>query len=297
MGQKAVIRDMFGQYLSPDVVADLVKSPEKLSLGGEERELTAFFSDIAKFSTFSESMSATELVTVLNEYLTGMCNIIIDEHGTVDKFEGDLIMAFWGAPRLLEEHAKHTCFAAIDQRKALASLRKKWVSEGKPAIEVRMGIHTGKMVVGNMGSAQRMNYTIMGDAVNLASRLEGANKAFDSRIMISESTYAACHESIDARELDTIRVVGRNDPVTVYQLLERKNQTQGILADLVDRYASALALYKNGNYQDALLGFKSCVELDAEDGPALTMVSRCESFVGAPPADDWDHVFTLVEKG
>lgn len=297
MGQKAVIRDMFGQYLSPDVVADLVKSPEKLSLGGEERELTAFFSDIAKFSTFSESMSATELVTVLNEYLTGMCNIIIDEHGTVDKFEGDLIMAFWGAPTLLEQHAKHACFAAIDQRKALANLREKWVSEGKPAIEVRMGIHTGKMVVGNMGSAQRMNYTIMGDAVNLASRLEGANKAYDSRIMISESTYAVCHESIDARELDTIRVVGKNDPVTVYQLLERKNQTQGVLADLVEQYASALSLYKNGNYQDALLGFKSCVKLDAEDGPTLSMVSRCESFIETPPINDWDHVFTLVEKG
>ncbi|HAK52138.1 MAG TPA: adenylate/guanylate cyclase domain-containing protein [Gammaproteobacteria bacterium] len=297
MGQKALIRDMFGHYLSPEVVADLVRTPEKLALGGEERVMTAFFSDIAKFSTFSESMEPTELVTVLNEYLTGMCNIIIASEGTVDKFEGDLIMAFWGAPTFQEAHAKLACFASIDQRKELAILREKWVSEGLPEIQVRMGVHTGPMVVGNMGSAQKLNYTIMGDAVNLASRLEGANKAYDTYAMISEDTYMACHEHIDARELDTIRVVGKSDPVTVYQLLERKNQTEGKLADLVDLFARALALYKEGNYQDALAGFKDCLKLNPEDGPALAFVTRCESYIANPLPDDWDHVFTLVEKG
>ena len=258
MGQKALIRDMFGQYLSPKVVSDLVKDPERLALGGEEREMTAFFSDIAGFSTFSESMKPSELVNVLNEYLTGMCNIIVAAEGTVDKFEGDLIMAFWGAPTVQPDHARLACLAAIDQHKALAELRNKWVAEGRPAINVRMGINTGAMVVGNMGSAQRMNYTIMGDSVNLASRLEGANKAYASDLMISESTYRACESDVDVRELDTVRVVGKREPVTVYQLLERKNQTEAKVADLVDKYAGALALYKASNYQDALSAFRGC---------------------------------------
>ncbi len=297
MGQKALIRDAFGQYLSPKVVADLVKDPEKLTLGGEEREMTAYFSDIAKFSSFSETMTPTELVNVLNDYLTEMCNIIIGLEGTVDKFEGDAIIAFWGAPTIQQDHAKLACFASIDMNKALIPLRDKWVAEGRPSISVRMGLNSGPMVVGNMGSAQRMNYTIMGDTVNLAARLEGANKAYNSGVMISEATYSGCQSDVDVRELDTIRVVGKSEAVKVYQLLERKNQTAGELADLVEKYEAALEKYKDRNYKEALAGFEICTSIDSTDGPALTYVERCRAFISDPPADDWDGVFTLTDKG
>lgn len=297
MGQKALIRDAFGQYLSPKVVADLVKDPDKLTLGGEEREMTAYFSDIAKFSSFSEKLTPSELVNVLNDYLTEMCNIIIGLEGTVDKFEGDAIIAFWGAPTIQTDHARLACLASIDMKKALVPLREKWMAEGKPDISVRQGLNSGPMVVGNMGSAQRMNYTIMGDTVNLASRLEGANKAYASDIMISEATYGACQDAVDVRELDTIRVVGKNDPVRVYQLLERKNQTDGKLADLVEQYEKALARYKAREYPAAVTEFKACLEIVSDDGPSLTYLKRCEQFIESPPASDWDGVFTLEEKG
>ena len=297
MGQKALIRDAFGQYLAPKVVADLVKDPEKLTLGGEEREMTAYFSDIAKFSTFSEAMTPSQLVNVLNDYLTEMCNIIIGLEGTVDKFEGDAIMAFWGAPTIQLDHAKLACFASIDMNKALVPLRDKWVAEGRPRISVRMGLNSGPMVVGNLGSAQRMNYTVMGDSVNLASRLEGANKAYTSGVMISEATYSACQDDVDVRELDTIRVVGKSEPVKVYQLLERKNQTAGKIADLVAKFESTLSVYKDGNYKDAMAGFEACLEIVTDDGPARTFVERCKAFISEPPPSDWDGIFTLAEKG
>ncbi|MBO7005909.1 MAG: adenylate/guanylate cyclase domain-containing protein [Pseudomonadales bacterium] len=297
MGQKTMIRDMFGQYLSPKVVEDLVDDPTKLSLGGEEREMTAYFSDVASFSTISENLTPSELVHVLNEYLTEMCNIIIGYEGTVDKFEGDAIIAFWGAPTVQADHARLACYASIDMNERLLELRDKWVEEGIPQLKVRMGLNSGPMVVGNMGSAQRMNYTIMGDAVNLAARLEGANKAFASRMMISESTYRACESDIDARELDTIRVVGKNEPVTVYELLNRKNQTAGPMADLVEQYARGLAAYRSMDFVGAKAMFEKCLEIVPGDGPAETFAARCESFLQYSPESGWDGVFTLTEKG
>jgi adenylate cyclase len=297
MGQKAMIRDMFGQYLSPKVVEDLVEDPRKIQLGGEEREMTAFFSDIEGFSSISEHLTPSELVQLLNDYLTDMCNIIIGYEGTVDKFEGDSIMAFWGAPTIQADHAKRACFASIDMNDRLVELRAKALQEGIPPLTVRMGVNTGPMVVGNMGSRQRINYTIMGDAVNLASRLEGANKAYGSGMMISESTYRSCEADIDVRELDRIRVVGKSAPVTVYQLLGRKNQTVSAVADLVDQYSKGLDLYKAGDFGQAKSEFSLCLDIIADDGPALTYISRCQAFIDNPPAADWDGVYTLTEKG
>ncbi|MFT7684896.1 MAG: adenylate cyclase [Candidatus Azotimanducaceae bacterium] len=297
MGQKAVIKDAFGQYLSPAVVADLVKDPGKLALGGEERVMTAYFSDIASFSSFSENMTASELVLVLNEYLTAMCNIIIGLEGTVDKFEGDAIIAFWGAPAIQEDHAKLACFAAIDMNNALVPLREKWASEGRPIVNVRMGLNTGKMVVGNMGSAQRMDYTMMGDAVNLAARLEGANKAYGSYLMISESTYLEAKDHIDVRELDTIRVVGKSEAVKVYHLIERKGKTVGLMADLVVQYEKGHALYKARDFVGAKAAFKLALAIEPTDGPSATYVKRCDLYIASPPAEDWDGVYQMTDKG
>lgn len=297
MGQKKLIRDAFGQYLSPGVVADLVKDPDKLQLGGEEREMTAYFSDIRSFSTFSEKMTPTELVQALNEYLTEMCNIIIGYEGTIDKFEGDAIIAFWGAPSIQEDHARRSCLASIDMKKALVPMREKWLAEGRPSLHVRMGLNSGPMVVGNMGSAQRMNYTMMGDAVNLAARLEGANKAYGSDIMIAENTWHACQDHVDVRELDRIRVVGKTEPVTVYQLLERKNQTPATLADMVEQFHHALERYKAGDFQSALDAFQKCLEIVEDDGPSQVYVERCKAFIASPPPGEWDGVFSVDEKG
>ncbi|MBS03934.1 MAG: adenylate/guanylate cyclase domain-containing protein [Gammaproteobacteria bacterium] len=297
MAQKKQIRTMFGQYLSPTVVADLVKDPEKLALGGEEREMTAYFSDIQGFSSFSEAMTPSELVQMLNEYLTEMCNIIVGEAGTIDKFEGDAIIAFWGAPGAQADHALRACHASIDMNKALVPLRKHFIEAGWPEIRVRMGVNTGRMVVGNMGSAQRMNYTMMGDAVNLAARLEGANKAYGSDIMISENTHRLVSGDVDVRELDTIRVVGKSEAVTVYQLLERKNQTQADLSELVEAYEKALAAYKERDFARARGLFEACLVIDSEDGPSRTYQARCAGYMATPPASDWDGVFTLMDKG
>jgi len=310
-GQKAYIREAFGQYLSPAVVEDLVKDPEKLSLGGEEREMTAYFSDIAGFSTFSEGMTPTELVHLLNEYLTAMCDVIIASGGTIDKFEGDAIIAFWGAPLPDPHHARQACFASLDMRDALGPLGQKWVAEGRPDVSVRMGVNTGRMVVGNMGSTQRVNYTIMGDAVNLASRLEGANKAFKSDLMISEATYAQCADDVDVRELDIIRVVGKEEPIRVYQLLERKGRTSGALADMVDAYHRGLEALRNEQFEDAVSRFEECLVLMPEDGPSSIQRARASRMrddmgesrrsvdrrQGSRREGDWDGIFTLTEKG
>ena len=297
MGQKTMIREMFGQYLSPKVVEDLVDDPSKIQLGGEEREMTAFFSDIQGFSLISERLTPSELVQLLNDYLTDMCDIIIASEGTVDKFEGDSIMAFWGAPVRHADHAKRACFAAIDMNDRLVELRASALQKGVTPLVVRMGVNTGPMVVGNMGSSQRMNYTVMGDAVNLASRLEGANKAYGSGMMISESTYRACEADIDVRELDRIMVVGKSEPVTVYQLLNRKNQTASADADLVDLFSKGMQLYKAGDFRQAKSEFSACLDIFADDGPALTYIARCQAFIVNPPGVDWDGVYRLTEKG
>ena len=226
-----------------------------------------------------------------------MCNIIIGHEGTVDKFEGDAIIAFWGAPTVQPDHARLACFASIEMNKTLAQLRLKWAQQGHPAINVRMGLNTGMMLVGNMGSAQRMDYTMMGDAVNLASRLEGANKAYNSGLMISQYTYNQVRNDVDVRELDTIRVVGRNEAVTVYQLLDKKDCVTGAMADLVDFYSQGLAAYKQREYAAAIECFKHATAIHSDDGPSLTYIKRCQEYLANPPARSWDGVFTLDEKG
>lgn len=297
MGQKQMIKGAFGQYLSPAVVDILVKDPSKLSLGGESREMTAFFSDVAGFSTISEKLTPEELVQLLNEYLTAMCEIIARYDGTVDKFEGDAIIAFWGAPLDQPNHATLCCYACIDMAKHMLSLREKLAAEGRPPMTVRMGINTGRMVVGNMGSKQRMDYTIMGDAVNLAARLEGANKFYSSGTMISNATYQQAKEHVEVRELDIVRVVGKNEPVTIYQLLDRKGELDPTMAEILARYNHGREAYKAKDFATALQRFEKILELDPKDGPGLTYVARCKEYLENPPPADWDGVFQFTSKG
>jgi adenylate cyclase len=213
------IRSTFSKFVSKEIVDELLKNPEKAELGGAKREVTVFFSDIVGFTTLSEQMSPEELVSQLNEYLSVMTDSIIEYKGTIDKYMGDAIMAFWGAPLYLEEHPYYCCVAALAQIKKLDELQSNWDKRGLPKLEIRIGINTGLAILGNMGSTHRMNYTCMGDSVNLGSRLEQINKNYSTKIIISEFTYQRVKDRIYARELDIVKVKGKNMQVKIYELL------------------------------------------------------------------------------
>ncbi len=219
--EKRYIRQTFSKFVSKSVVDELLKSPEKLKLGGEKKELTVLFSDIRGFTSISEKLSPEELVEHLNVYLQAMTDIVIQSYGTLDKYVGDEIMAFWGAPIPQEEHALLACRAALDMMETLHRMNETWPDYKK--MDIGIGINTGEMVVGNMGSAARMDYTLMGDNVNLGARLEGTNKVYRTNIIISENTYAHVKDHVIVRELDLIRVKGKELPVTIYELIAMKD--------------------------------------------------------------------------
>ncbi len=295
--EKKVIKSAFQQYLAPKVIQELLNDPSKLTLGGDRREITAFFSDIAGFSTISEKLSPDELVQLLNDYLTEMCDIIVRYEGTVDKFEGDAIIAFWGAPVDQKDHARRACFASIDMQVRLIELRKQWRSQGRDELFVRIGVNSGPAVVGNMGSKSRMDYTMMGDSVNLASRLEGANKFYSTYTMISEDTYRLVEGDVDCRQLDKVRVVGKKEAVIVYELLNRKGRTKGPLTDAVELYHKGLECYKQQQFSEAVNHFHSVLDLIPDDGPSTNYIDRCNQYLISPPPMDWDGVHELTSKG
>lgn len=213
------IRNTFSKFVSQDVVNELLKDPDKIALGGARREITVFFSDVRGFTTLSESLTPEELVQLLNEYLSVMTDIIIELKGTIDKYMGDAIMAFWGAPVPLEEHAYYACVASVKQVLKLKELQESWKQRNLPTIDIGIGLNTGPAVVGNMGSSHRMDYTCMGDTVNLGSRLEGSNKMYGTRIIMSEYTYERVKDRVYARELDLVQVKGKTHPVRIYELI------------------------------------------------------------------------------
>lgn len=294
--EKRFIRGAFSQYLAPAVVDQLMDNPELLKLGGERKELTAFFSDVAGFSTISEDLQPEELVDLLNHYLTEMTDIIIKYEGTVDKFEGDAIIAFFGAPIPYEDHARRTCLVALEMQECLAQLREGWRKEGKHELFMRIGINTGPMVVGNMGSKSRMDYTMMGDSVNLAARLEGVNKQYRTYTMISDSTYQQVKEDIEVRELDLIRVVGKKEPVRIYEVLAKKGELNEKFQKILPVFNKGLDHYRNRRWEESIQCMEEVLTIDDEDGPSLTYFERCITFQAQPPADDWDGVFGMTTK-
>ncbi|MBU1078105.1 MAG: CHASE2 domain-containing protein [Spirochaetes bacterium] len=224
--EKRFIKGRFSKYVSSSVVEELLKNPKALQLGGEDRFITVFFSDVRGFTTISEKLGEPQkLVALLNEYLSAMTEIIFLYFGTLDKYVGDEIMAFWGAPVPQPDHALLACKAALAQMKYLENvLYPKLEKEKKPLLYIGIGVNTGNMTVGNMGSKSRMDYTLMGDEVNLGSRLEGANKVYSTGIIISESTYEQVKKEVVARELDIIRVKGKSKPVKIFELMDLKNE-------------------------------------------------------------------------
>ena len=306
--QKKFIRGAFGQFLSPTVVQKLVENPDLLKLGGNQMRLTAFFSDVAGFSGISEKLTAKQLVDLLNEYLTAMTDIILKYDGTIDKYEGDAIIAFWGAPINNPDHALQTCLAAIEMQEKLVEMRKAWKKENKDELYVRMGINTGLMVVGNMGSTSRMDYTMMGDPVNLASRLEGVNKVYGTEIMISNFTYEDVKEQVEVRELDLIQVVGKNEPVSIFELISRKDQVRDENKRVYDLFAKALKAYRERDWDKAEELFLQVLALKPDDAPSKTFLERCKNFQfshndgrrktdkEALPGPGWDGVFKMTSK-
>jgi adenylate cyclase len=294
--QKRFIRGAFSTYLAPSVVKQLIESPEKLVLGGEQRDITAFFSDVQGFTSISEKLTPTELVELLNEFLTEMTNIILEHEGTVDKFEGDAIIAFFGAPMDLPNHAEIACRACIRMQKRLSELRRVWIDQNRPALKMRIGLCTGTAVVGNMGSRNRMDYTMMGDTVNTAARLEGINKIYGVYTLISDATYHRLNGNIVTREVDSINVVGKDEPVTIYELLgypEDMDPTQG---RMLEHYSEGLKAYRGQEWKRAVESFEAALSVLPEDGPSRVLLARTREFQISPPAQDWNGSFTMRTK-
>jgi adenylate cyclase len=295
--EKRWIKGTFSQYMSKKLVDILASDPDRMKLGGEEKEMTVFFSDLAGFTTLSESMRAPDLVHLLNEYLTEMSDVILVKYdGFVDKYIGDAIMAFWNAPLDQPDHASLACFAALDQMEKLKELQRRFAERKLPAIDCRMGINTGLMVVGNMGSNNKFNYTVIGDPVNQASRFEGANKAYHTHIMISESTYEKAKNDVEVRQLDLLRVKGKNLPIRVYELAARKDGLSGAQKKGFALYGEGLAFYLERKFEKALDKFKKTLAHLPDDGPSQVYIKRSEDYIKAPPPKNWDGVFVMTTK-
>lgn len=286
----------FGHYVSPEIVRRIAASPESLRLGGERREVTFYFSDIAGFTTFSEKLEPEALTKLMNTYLGHMTETVLETGGTLDKYIGDAVMAFWGAPLPVEGHALVACKVALANQAKLARLRAQWAAAGWPPVHNRIGLNTGPAIIGNMGSPKRFSYTAIGDSVNLASRLEGANKPYGTGIMISESTRQAAGDAVEVRELDYLKVKGKNLPIRVYELLGLKGETDARLLAKARRFEEGLSLLRARRLDEAEAAFRSvAAEFGADEACAL-FLERCAQIRAEPPPEDWDGSFALTEK-
>ena len=338
---KKFLKTTFSSYLSPEIIDEMYQNKTMPTLGGESRPITAYFTDIQGFSTFSEKLTANQLVELINEYLSGMTDILMDESGTLDKYEGDAIIAFFGAPMALPDHPLRACRAAVSMQQKLADLREKWRHENQapddpdrntnglsdeewrpgdkwPLIvydmKMRIGINSGDIVVGNMGSAMRMNYTMMGDAVNLAARLEEAAKQYGVYTLVSEMTLQVeftdedgntkrVFDMVEVRYIDTIAVVGKSIPVRVYELCAMKGELSDKDADLIKKFDEGISHYLEMEWEKALLCFEEALKIerfpDGKITPSKLYVERCRAYrVNSPvsPGEGWDCVCRLTEK-
>jgi adenylate cyclase len=287
----------FGRYVPRELVQDLLQSGNEAVLGGEKRVVTTLFSDIAGFTSLSETMEASALVAELGEYFGRMSDTVREHHGTVDKYIGDAIMAFWGAPRALDEHALWACRCALTMRDRLNAMQAEWARQGRPAIAARIGINTGEAVVGNIGSPERMNYTAMGDAVNLASRLEGLNKSYGTGILLGQSTAALVAEQMVLRPLDFVAVKGKAQAVLVFELLGENGQVGEAQRRAAELYRAALQLYRARNFSAAETQFLEVfAALGRADAASQKLAERCKEFMHEPPPDDWSGEYVMLEK-
>jgi adenylate cyclase len=292
--EKRWLRQAFSRYVSPSIVEDIAAHPERLELGGEEVDATVLFADLTDFTALSERMPPKEVIHLLDEYFTVMTQIILAHKGTVDKYIGDAIMCFWGAPMPQRDHAIRACRSALEMIKAMCGLNDRWRAQGHPSLKLRIGIHSGRVVAGNVGSRERFNYTVMGDTVNLANRLEQVNKFFGSQILLSEATHRLAKGDFLVRELDRIRVKGRRQPVTLYELLGYR--PEGDPPPELVLFSQGLEAYRLRNWQDAVEKFQEILHLNPLDGPARLYHERSTQFLESPPPSTWPAIHTMEGK-
>lgn len=292
--QKRFIKKALSFYLSHDVLSEILNDPSKLKLGGERKEITVLFSDIAGFTTISEKLEPEVLAHMLNGYLNKMTEIVFENRGVLDKYIGDAVMAFWGAPIKTKNHALFACKTALSMHEAMADIRIEWTKEDVHDFDMRIGINTGEMVVGNMGSDARFDYTLIGDNVNLGARLEGINKEYGTKIIISQQTYNEASDHVIARKLDTVAVKGKKTGVVIYELRgigRADKEEQAFLND----FENARLLYEKGEFKKSQKLFKEFEVKYPEDNPAKVYIERLHELVKNPPSD-WDGIFKAKSK-
>jgi adenylate cyclase len=293
--EKRRVRTAFGQYLSPEVVRRLLVNPELVE--PRKTEVTVMFSDIRGFTTISEKLDAQELAIFLNQYLSDMTQIVFERRGTLDKYIGDAVMAFWGAPFEEQDHAALACQTALEMMAKIHEMQRTWEAQGKPRLDIGIGLNTGIASVGNMGSALRYGYTALGDSVNLSSRLEGLNKDYGTHILVNETTYLAAKDSgFIFRELDLIRVKGKLQPVVLYELVTFADSLSADTQARLDRFREARALYHQRLWLEAQSAFQSILDQWPDEGPARAYWKRCQEYLFDEPPSGWDGVFTMTHK-
>lgn len=298
--EKRKVRAEFSNYLSPEVIRRLLVDPRLVD--PKKTDITVMFSDIRGFTTISEKLDAQELAVFLNQYLSDMTRIVFKTNGTLDKYIGDAVMALWGAPFEEPGHATKACNAALAMMKRVRELQKVWEAEGKPSLDIGIGLNTGVASVGRMGSSLRRGYTALGDTVNLSSRLEGLNKDYGTHIIVNETTYQSAKEDgFVFRELDLIRVKGKLQPVTIYQLMGHREDlaAEGRAEEVrlqVEQFASARELFRNRKWDAAQRAFQDFLDRWPEDGPSRTYWKRCQDYLFDEPPINWDGVFVMTHK-
>jgi adenylate cyclase len=298
--EKRKVRAEFSQFVPPEVVRRVLIDPKLID--PKKTSITVMFSDIRGFTTISEKLDAQELALFLNQYLSEMSSIVFKNNGTLDKYIGDAVMAFWGAPYEEPGHETKACNAALDMMARVHALQKQWEAQGKPKLEIGIGLNTGVASVGRMGSALRKAYTALGDSVNLSSRLEGLNKDYGTHIIVNETTYqAAKDDGFIFRELDLLRVKGKLQPVTIYQLVGRQQDfsENGLAAELhaqLQQFSRARELYRRREWQAAQNAFQELLDKWPEDGPSRMYWKRCQEYLFDEPPVNWDGVFVMTHK-
>ena len=300
---KEKLREAFGQFLDPRIVANVVNPiTGELRQSAERRNLTIFFSDIAGFSAIGEQLTADTVVRLLNRYFTSATEIIRRNHGIVDKFIGDGVMAFWASPFSEgESHAHHACLATLEMRAAFAEIAKDisnitGLRRNLPKFHVRMALATGDTLIGTVGSDTTKSFTVIGDTVNIASRLEGVNKIYGTDLLINEECYRLVETEVEVRELDLVTVYGKSEPIRIYELLSKAGKLDGPTTELCHTFHTALENYRQQKWQNAEQGFRACLQIKQHDGPSLEFLTRIATFARTPPPKDWNGVWQTASK-
>ncbi|MEX2207266.1 MAG: adenylate/guanylate cyclase domain-containing protein [Myxococcota bacterium] len=296
LAERELIKQTLERYVSKGVAAELLRAPGRAALAGVRRELTVLFVDLGGFTELAEELEPEAVVAHLNEYFEAVCGAVLEHDGTVKEFQGDGVVAFWGAPIEQPDHAPRACRAALAASIRLDALCARWSERGVLAPRYRMGLHTAELVAGEIGSVERGTYGVVGDGMNLASRLEGANKAYGTRVLISEATRARAGEGFVTRELDTVRVLGRRAEVRIFELVGLAGEVDARTLNVLAHYAEALAAYRARDWDASARALARLLQLAPDDAPARMLQARGSAYGADPPPSDWDGVFALDAK-